>query len=917
MNAPDIFLATPVDGHLPELVRRAFTDPEAGLGSAAGSADGEPGTPEGGDGRQFGPYRVIREIGRGGMGTVYEAERADRRYDRRVAIKTVAFAPGGVLARRFEDERRILAELEHPNIARLYDAGATPEGVPYLVMEFVEGRRIDVYCDENGLSVEERLELFDRVCYAVEYAHGKLVVHRDLKPGNILVTDEGVPKLLDFGVARLLDPGPDARTGAGAGGGPTGAAEPTLTGFRAMTPEYASPEQLRGEPVTTAADVYALGVLLYLLLAGRHPHRFESRAPGDVERTIRERPAPPPSETASEEYPARRGRLRGDLDNVILTAIRPEVERRYASVGRLRADIRSHLAGFPVTARPATWRYRAGKFVRRHRAGLAAASLVFLALAGGLAGTAWQAGEATRQATRAEATRDYLIGLFETFDPDEAGVEPVTAEDLLDRGAERLARDLAGEPMTRAELGGVLGRLYQRLGLYDKALPLLASSRAELVRAHGERHPESVGATARLARLLYDQGELEEAEALSREALDARRRLFGVGDTAVANSLNDLAEIRNARGHLDEAETLHAEALAIDRRSGLQQRVATDLDNLGVVLRRAGEHDEARRLLEEALAIRRELYGDRHTKVAMSLVNVSAALREAGEYDEAERLLLEALAMRRELLGDRHPHVAIVLGTLGNTRLQAGRHDAARDAYREALEIRRAVFGESHPSVARSLNSLAVVAYHRGDYAGAADRFAEVLEIWEDRFGEDHPDVLSALNNLGAARREAGDYKAAELVLRDALARRRRVLGDDHPDIGQSLNNLAFVLYRRGALDEAERTFHEALASWRGSLGGDHPRLAYALDGLGRLLLDEGRCAEGEAPLREAVALREAALDPESSLLAATRARLGLCLDALGRRGEAEALLEASLPVIELGPDADLVRRVRRALEGR
>jgi serine/threonine-protein kinase len=930
VSVPVAFLATPVDEHMSELFRSALVGLEAGVRRAEPQS-GDP--PRGRDepparaaavtgadgGRPFGPYRVTREIGRGGMGTVYEAERADRRYDRRVAIKTVTIgAPGGLLTRRFEDECRILSGLEHPNIGRLYDAGTTPEGVPYLVMEFVEGRRIDTWCDEERLSVEDRLELFDRVCEAVEYAHGKLVVHRDLKPGNILVTDEGVPRLLDFGVARLLVPGPDAQATAGAydSAPPAPAADPTLAGFRALTPEYASPEQLRGEPVTTAADVYALGVLLYLLLSGSPPHRFENRSPDDVERTIRERPAPPPSEAAATDDPARRGRLRGDLDSIVLTAIRPDVDARYASVGRLRADLRNHLSGFPVSARPAIWRYRAARFARRHRAGLTAASLVFLALAAGLAGTAWQARAAARQAARAELTRDYLIGLFETFDPDEAGIEPFTAEELLDRGAERLERDLAGQPMTRAELGGVLGRLYQRLGLFDKARPLLASARTEVVRAHGELHPVTAAATARLARLLYEARELEEAEPLARAALDARRRLFGEGDTAVANSLNDLAEIRGARGDLDEAEAMHAEALAIDRRSGTSDRVATDLDNLGVVVRRAGRHDEATRLLEEALALRRELYGDRHTKVATSLVNVSAALTAAGKYDEAERMLLEALALRRELLGDRHPLLAIVLGNLGNTRQQAGRLEEAEEAHREAVEIRQAVFGDAHPTVARSLNNLAVVTYYRGDYARAAERFAEALAIWEDRLGEDHPDVLSALNNLGAARREAGDYEAAEPVLRDVLTRRRRVLGHDHPSIGQSLNNLAVVLYRQRALDDAERTFHEALDSWRASLGEDHPRLANALDGLGRLLLDQGRCAEGVEPLERAVGLRETALDPESSLLAATRARLGLCLRALGRHDEAASLLAVSLPVLERrhGPDFPLVQRVRAAL---
>ena len=913
MIHPAEFLATPVGAHLPELVLGALRPPTDGGDVPEGPSAGEV-PPD--DGR-FGPYRITRVVGRGGMGTVYEAERADRRYERRVAIKTVAFpAPGGLLARRFEEERRILAGLEHPNIARLYDAGATPEGVPYLVMEYVEGRRIDTYCSENGLSLDERLALFDRVCEAVEYAHGRLVVHRDLKPGNILVTADGIPKLLDFGVARLLDPESIGRSDA---------AEATTTGFRALTPEYASPEQLRGEPVTTSADVYALGVLLYVLLSGQHPYQFDNRSPVAVERAILERPSRPPSDVLDADDAARRGRLMGDLDNIALMAIRPEAERRYASVGHLRRDIRNHLDGFPVAARPSTWRYRAGKFAQRNRAGLAATALIFLSLAGGLAGVSWQARAAAAQAERAELTRDYLIGLFETFDPDDAGIDAVTAEELLDRGVERLEHDLSAQPVTRAELASVLGRLYQRLGFYGKARPLLASARDVLIEARGEDDPRTVTVTADLASVLNDEGDYEEAERLARAVLDARRHRLGERDTAVATSLTALASIRRHLGHLDEARSLHGQALEIDRQYGTPEQVATDLNNLGVVHGQLGDHDEARRLHEEALAIRRETYGDRHTLVATSLLNLAAARTAAGAYGEAEVLLTECIELRRNLLGDAHPHLAIALNHLGAVLRETGRLDEAEAVTLEALEIRRAAFGDTHPQVAESLNNLGVVAYFRGDYAGAADRFAEVVPIWTDLLGEEHQDVLTGLNNLGSARREAGEYEAAELVLRQVLNVRRRVLGDDHPDIGQSLNNLAGVLHKRGAMAEAEQTYRDAIASWRGSLGDEHPTLAYGLIGLGRLLVEQERSDECEPPLREGLDLREAALDPEHASVMSARGWLGLCLVASddptpsepARRNEGLALLEGSLPAVEArwGAEDELARRIRRTLD--
>ena len=893
----EAFLETPVAEHTPELLDDL-------LGRGSGGTQPAPGL-------VLGRYRILREIGRGGMGAVYLAERADAQYERQVAVKLVpAGLGGGAFAKRFEEERRILASLEHPCIARLYDAGSTPEGTPYLVMEYVEGRPIDRYCEEEDLSVDQRLRLFEQVCRAVEYAHGQLIVHRDLKPSNILVTADGTPKLLDFGVARLLEPAEDSDG--------TATADPTTIGLRALTPEYASPEQLRGERVTTAADVWALGVLLYRLLAGRHPYRFESRSPIEVERTITDQPPERPSDArkSGDGSSVLARDLRGDLDNVVLAALRPDPARRYGPAAALRTDLQNYLAGFPVRARPDTWRYRAVKFVRRHRAGAAATSLVLLALLAGVGGVWWQARATAREAARAQATRDYLIGMFEGLDPDAAGGQSVTAEELLDHGTARLGEELAGQPEVRAEVAGVLGTLYRRLGLYDKGRPLLEASHESLARLHGEISPEATRAASRLASLLYEAGELEQAEAVAREALSASRRLYGDADTAVANALSGLAAIRSARGEYDEAAELHGQALAIDRAHGTPQAVAADLDNLGVVQLRRAELDEAGALMEESLAIRRELHGDDHTSVATGLMNLGTVRMEAGDYDAAVDLFEESLSIRRRLLGEGHPNVAVALDNLGQAQQRRGDLEAAEAAHREALAIRIAAFGEDHPTVAVTQNQLAVVEYFRGDYAGAADRFEKVARILIAQLGEEHPDVLSVLNNLGAARREAGDYAAAEPVLRRVLDIRRRTLGDEHPDVAQSLNNLALVLTARGDYAEAEEKYREAIALWRASLGEDHPTVAFGLIGLGRMLGRTGRWVEAEVPLREAVALREAGMDPGSSSVASARADLGLCLVQLGRMEEAEPLLRAALPVIEeqWGPDNELNRRVRAAL---
>ncbi|HSM36079.1 MAG TPA: serine/threonine-protein kinase [Longimicrobiales bacterium] len=876
-----------------------LSDPPAGKTSAQGEA---------GKGLHFGPYRVIRELGRGGMGTVFLAERADDRYQRTVAIKLVRTFGGESLERRFQKEQRILASLEHPSIARLYDAGTTPAGQPFLVMEHVRGSPIDAYCEERGLPVDDRLRLFDRVCRAVEFAHGRLIVHRDLKPSNILVTDEGVPKLLDFGVARLLAVDEEADS------------NPTTVGARAMTPEYASPEQLRGDPVSTSTDVWALGVLLYRLLTGRHPYRFGSRSPQVVERTLQEARAALPSAAVLEEgapdATARARRLRGDLDTITMAALRLEPDRRYGTVAELRADVEAHLRGFPVGARPDSWRYRAGKFARRNRVAVSAAVAVLLAVLGGSAAVAWQGRVAQREARRAEATRDYLIGMFEALDPDAARGPSVPVEQLLDEGAGRLEAAFEGEPDTGAEVAGVLGSLYQRIGAFEKARPLLEDARGHLLARHGPDHPESVAASARLAWLLHEQGEVQEAEALARDAVAVARTIFGPRTPELAERLGDLGAMLNANSKSEEAAALHREALAIHRSLADSAAIAADLNALGLALDRLGEYDEALRIMEESLQIRRAFFGERHTEVALSLLDYASVLQSAGKFDEAIELLEECLSIRRELLGDRHPNVAYALNHIGLAQQRRGDLDAAEDALGEALSIRRESLGEDHLQVGTSLNNLAVVSYFAGDYALAAERFRRAVAIWTDELGDEHQDVLSGLNNLGASLRAAGELDEAEQMLRRVLEVRIRTLPDGHAQIAQSHSNLADVLVVRGRYGEAEASYQSAIAGWRDSLGEDHPNLAFGLYGLGKLYERMGQCARAETPLREALAIRQAALDAASTDIAVVRAYLGFCRLARGAAAEADSLLRLALPPIESrwGAENELTVRVREAL---
>jgi serine/threonine-protein kinase len=865
---------------------------------------------------RIGPYRLVGEVGRGGMGAVYLAERDDEEFHRRAAIKLVHSAAAPGLNARFLAERQILASLDHPNIARLYDGGTTDGGTSYLVMEYIDGRRVDAYCDEKALSVDQRLALFETVCDAVQFAHQNMVVHRDLKPSNVLVTEDGAVKLLDFGVAKLLDPLRPA-------------ADLTQTAFVPMTPAYASPEQLRGEPISTATDVYALGVLLHELVAGVGPYDVTGRTPSEIEQLVAERePLRPSSVVRSSQEAAAiaslrattpKGlsrRLRGDLDNIVLTALRKEVRNRYRSVYHLRDDVRRERDGLPVSARAPTFGYLAGKFVRRNRVGVAAAGLVLLSLVAGLAGTAWQARAAEREARRATEVRDFVVGLFESSDPDSTKGRTVTVLELLDRGAARLDSGLTGEPALRSDMLGVVGRMYLELGQYDRARRLLEEAltvRRGLGRA--VMATDIAESAADLAAVLREQAEYDVAESLSREALAVRRGRADSEPAALSSSLGDLASIMSLRGDADGADSLYREALAIDGRLDDSEALATHLDQYGIALWRAARYEESQRVLEDALAMRRMLYGRQHTLVATTLLNLSTTVIESGDYARAEALVGECLEIRRTLLGEAHPHVASALNNLGSVFVRAGRLEEAETTHRQALEIYRSAFGDAHPEVANSMNQLGVVLYYTGRHSEAAKEFERVLELWRASYGTHHRNVLAVLNNLGAARREGGDLAGAEDALRTTLQLRREALGDPHADIAQSLNNLGLLLVQRGDLTEADSMFRQAIDIWRRTLGDENPAVADGLMSLGRLRLQESRFAEAAAVLREAVHIRTTSLAAEAPLLASARLNLAESLIPLGRLGTADSLLGLALPVLtrQWGENAELTDRARRA----
>lgn len=821
---------------------------------------------------RIGPYRLIRILGQGGSSTVYLAQRDDG-YERKVAIKVMRQeAARGDLLRRFLVERQILASLEHPYIARLLDGDTTDEGRPYFVLEHVEGEPLDVYCNRHRLQIGERIELFRKVCQAVHHAHRHLVVHRDLKPANILVTAEGHPKLLDFGIAKILDPQTFPRPVAR-----------TLTGLRPMTPLYASPEQVGGEPVTTASDVYSLGVILYQVLTGELPHDLPSGFVAETERRIREHRPEPPSQVAARivrEDPTAAARLAsarqispsgwarelsGDLDAVILQALRKEPERRYSSVEQLAEDLLAVRQQRPVRARGDSVRYRVSRFVRRHRLGVAAAALFFVMLAAFSFVVSVQAIHLGREQIAVKQERDKAVRVAELMEEIFAASKPwatradaVTARELLDRGAERVRRELEDQPEIRAELLETIGRSYTALGLYDPAESILTEA-LEIRRRHLEAtDPEVADSLRILGELQGYRQELERAEALLREALDILGRSYGRDHPEIADTVNHLGVVLGEQGRLEVAIHLLEQAAESRRLPAADPvELAETLINLGVYHEQLGDYPEAARVLEEALQILEDRFGSEHVEIARALNVLSIVVERQGDLAESERLLTRALEIRRKLLGEDHPDFARAASNLAILLRRRGELERAEAMYYQALETQRRGFGEGHPEIARTLNNLGVLLRYKGDLEASEARHREALAIRREVYGPRHPDVAISLANLASSLAAQDRLEEAEALLRQGIDIRSQTLGERHPDVAWDLHDLGRILHRKGQLAEAESVLRQALGMRRETLGESHPQVAATLEALAKVLTGRGATAEAEEMLQLAETIQE------------------------------------------------------------
>ena len=748
-------------------------------------------------GRRFGVYQVIREIGRGGLGAVYLAARADDEYRKEVAIKLIRRGlDTDDILRRFRTERQILAQLDHPNIARLIDGGTTDDGLPYFVMEYVKGEPINAYCEAHHLKLRERLELFRKVCAAVTYAHQNLVVHRDLKPSNILVTADsesvrergGEPKLLDFGIAKLLSADDELLT-------------QTAPGLRAMTPEYASPEQIKGDKITTSSDIYSLGVLLYELLTGQRPYRLKTTSADEIARAITEQEPERPSTVAGKiDHPPSSildpRSLHGDLDNIILMALRKEPARRYASVEQFSEDIRRHLAGRPVTAHKDTFKYRSTKFIRRNALGVAAATIVFLTLVGGIVTTAWQARRAERHAkaaeeqarvasterdraqtekTKAERINDFMQNILGFSDPTWISANPqrnreATITDALNEAAVRAPAELADQPEVLAAVHFTLGWTYKGHGKFAPAEQHLRASLDLRRKVLGANHPDCGQSLTALAELFVSATKYREAEAAGREAVAIYRRAHqaGNGDAKwFAISLNDHAIAHKGLGNFAEAETLIKEALDVGRdfKGAERAPLAVMLGNLGGMRRDQGDLDGAATCLRNALTEYRNLPRTPRFEMGGSLYILSTILSLKGEDREAESTAREAFDVLLGAVGDKHQWTPRPLITLAEIYYNRGDYQAARAEVDRALVLQKASTPEEHLYTTGSWIILGKILMRTHQLAEAESYLRRALEVRNRMLPAGHHMVAEAQGGLGECLLDQTRYDEAEPLL--------------------------------------------------------------------------------------------------------------------------------------------------------
>jgi eukaryotic-like serine/threonine-protein kinase len=818
-------------------------------------------------GEALGNYRILSRLGEGGMGQVWLAEQTGP-LQRQVALKLirVGLYDDSVL-QRFESERQSLASMSHPSIAKVFDAGTTRDGQPYFAMEYVPGLPITEYCDKKKITIRERLDLFVQVCEGVQHAHQKAIMHRDLKPANILVVEidgKATPRIIDFGLAKAT-----ARSASGKN-------HLTQVGMFMGTPGYMSPEQANPdlEDIDTRTDVYSLGVILYELLTGFLPSDVQVGDQSFAERVKRLREQDPPlpstkvrlardsSSAKAEERGTDAGQLvsllRGDLDWIAMKALERDRARRYGTPSELATDIGHYLRHEPVTARPASVAYQVGKYVRRHRFGVAVAAVMVLLLAGFAVMQAIQLRRTTRERDRANRITDFMVGMFKVSDPNEARGNQITAREILDKASNEIEAGLAKDVEVQSQLMAVMAKTYINLGLFS--------------RAHG----------------------------LAERALENRRRVFGPNDRRTLESMTQLGWVLDREGREIEAENLIRQTLDVQRRVlGPEDALTLETtDDLAIVLEKQGHYAEEEKIERGLLAVRTRKFGAEDPQTLRSMLNLGDALHGESRFPEAEKQFRQLLEIEHRVLGQGHPWQLAAMHNLANMIQEQGRYAEAEALYRETLDTETHVLGPEHPDTGSTMTTLANTIAAEGRTAEAEALYRRALEILQRTVGSEHNYTLAAEEGLANVLSTEGHFADAERLHREILAIRSRLLGPDHADTLLSQYNVVDTVFRQNRFAEADKLLRETLKAQNRALGAENPDALASKAFLARILIAEGDSREAEELARQAFEAQLRILGPQHADTLNTLQYLGVALVSSHRYDEAKELFAADIEAI-------------------
>lgn len=724
--------------------------------------------------KQIGNYLIDGEAGVGGMGIVYTGRRNDKEFEQKVAIKILKHGiTSEYLLKRFQIERQTLANLQHQNIARLLDGGRTIDGLPYLVMEFIDGIPITDFCHQKKLSLEEKLKLFREVCTAVQYAHQNLIVHRDLKPGNILVTKDGIPKLLDFGIAKLIDEELVDNN-----------EDLTRTGVWHLTPEYASPEQIKGEKITTASDIYSLGVLLYQILTGYQPYKISNNSPAAISKIITEEIIQKPSEKVkdkSREHAESNlflndkisNQLKGDLDNIVSKAMHKDPARRYVSVEQFSEDIRRHLSGLPVIAQKDTAGYRLSKFIQRHKVGFISSVgfIVFLII--NLIAIIWQANiaanerdKAKLEAQKVETVNKFLLDMLSSVDPTEIGRD-VKVYDVLRKSALGVEKGFKDQPGIEASIQKTIGKTLTSLGEYDEAKPHLLRSLLLNERVYGKQSNQASESNYELALYYHWIGELKTADSLYKKSLQIFKRNSDVSKRSLASTLNDYGILKSDFAEFDESKKMYEESLNIllENYGEKDRDVASLYNNLAIVMQAQKDLDGAEKYFHKALELNIELFGENRPEVSSNYNNLAYIYIDKGDFTRAEEYFIKSLELKKKYYGADHSYVGFAFLNLGGLEFRIGKINESEKYILDAIKNLKKSVNEDHIWLGLAYYWYGKILIEKSKYSEAETYLRKSLTINKKNYPKDHPNIISSSAELGVVSFHLGKFAEAEKLL--------------------------------------------------------------------------------------------------------------------------------------------------------